>query len=815
MMSRVLDALLTIFRCDRAWLLTPCEPNAATWQTVMERTQTTWPSPFSMQVDLPINPHHAHLFQTILQAGAPVQFAPHSAHEPSAAMMRHFQMQSTLATAIFPQSEHSYALGLHHCARPYVWTREEHWLLQEVGQRLAKAIANLQEVARLRECACRLDEIQRTAHVAYWGRDLYTNSSTLSDEVYRIFGLPLDQRFTRLDEWQEKWTQMIHPDDRERIIQAKNAAKHRGSHYDMEYRIVRPDGEERIVHVHGDAMQNTAGRTHHMIGIVQDVTNLRLMEDELRSSESRFRAVVEHAADAVFLYSWKGTILDVNQQACRNLGYSRQELLQLSPTDFDIELTADRMSQIMAQIHAGHTITLGTHYRRKDDTIFPVEVRARAVGPEDPGVIVALVRDVSERKQSEAALKESEERYRTLFEDNPSMYFTVEADGTVSSVNRFGADHLGYTTTELIGRPVLDVFCADDKVKAHEAIHKCIAHPGELFHWCLRKVCKDGSFMWVEETARATYRADGSIIVLIVCEDISERKRTEQTLLEYHNLLTAIVEGTTDVVLVKDIQGRYVMSNSAGANFFSKSVEEIIGKTDQELLLPETAAVIMANDRKVLASEKSLMFEMRVSSMDGEHTYLSTTSVLRDAQGKVYGVICISRDITELKHLEEQFRQSQKMEAVGRLAGGVAHDFNNLLTVINGYSKLMLRTMQTDERNYKRLVEINKAGERATDLTRQLLAFSRQQILQSRVVNLNELLSELLQLLRPLIGEDIELSLALDNDLGFVKIDPGQFEQGIINLAINARDAMPDGGRLTIATQRVHLSKDDVKRNSG
>ncbi|MEZ4706294.1 MAG: response regulator [Caldilineaceae bacterium] len=160
--------------------------------------------------------------------------------------------------------------------------------------------------------------------------------------------------------------------------------------------------------------------------------------------------------------------------------------------------------------------------------------------------------------------------------------------------------------------------------------------------------------------------------------------------------------------------------------------------------------------------------------------------------------------------MEEQFRQSQKMEAVGRLAGGVAHDFNNLLTVINGYSKLILRTIQTDERNLKRLTEIHKAGERAADLTRQLLAFSRRQILQPQIVNLNMLLSELLKLLQPLIGEDIELSLALGNDLGLVKIDPGQFEQSIINMAVNARDAMPDGGRLTIATQRVNLGNDYV-----
>ncbi|MEZ4706298.1 MAG: PAS domain S-box protein [Caldilineaceae bacterium] len=651
MLGGVLDALRAIFQCDRVGLLYPCEPQAATWQTVMECAQAGCAGSLPAQPDIPMNPHLAHLFRTLAQADAPVQFTPASASQSTAAMMSYFQVQSTLAIAIFSKADQPYALGLHQCAGPRGWTQPEAALLHEAGQRLADAITHWQEVRRLRECERRLDDIQRIAHVAYWGRDLDTNRSMLSDEVYHIFGLPQDSRFDRLDVWQEKWTQMIHPEDRLWATKAKDTAQRNGASYEMEYRIVRPDGEIRVVNVQGDVALDKEGHTHRMIGIVQDITKIRQVEEDLRASESRFRALVEHAADAVFLHGPRGVILDVNQQACWNLGYNRDELLGMSPIDYDIEITVDELVQLEMQLHAGQTVTFETRHRRKDGSIFPVEVRARAVGPADPGVAVTLVRDISERKRAEAALRESEERYRTLFEDSPSMYFTVEGDGTVSSVNRFGAAQLGYTEAELIGRSVLDVFHVEDRARALEAVRQCIAEPGKLFHWSLRKICKDGSLMWVEETARATPRADGCIMVLIVCEDITERKRTEQALVENHNLLNAIIEGTTDVVFVKDLQGRYVMINSAGANFLGKSVEEIIGKDDRELFSTDTAPEVMANDQMVLAWEKSMIFEIKTTSVGGERTYLSTKGVLRDVHGEVYGLVGISRDITELKRL--------------------------------------------------------------------------------------------------------------------------------------------------------------------
>jgi PAS domain S-box-containing protein len=666
------------------------------------------------------------------------------------------------------------------------------------------------------------------------------------------------------------------------------------------------------------------------VSLVQDITERKRVESELRASEARFRTFVDHATDGFFLQAAGGMIVDINRQACESLGYSREELIGQLPSFFDPDWTPAFAVSLRQRLNAGEIVTFEARHRRKDGSIFPVEVRVRSftlegrtfglglvrditrrkqaqealtlfrtlidhtndsieiVDPEtgryldvnaqgclthgytrseflaltlpeidphlanipwaelqqrmrqaksrvfesehrrkdgsvfpvevtanyitlDRDYLIAIVRDITQRNQAAAALKESEERYRTLYEANPTMYFTVDSAGIILSVNRFGAEHLGYTVAELTGNSVLDVFYEEDKAAAQIFVRQCIAHPGEIFHWSLRKVHKNGALLWVEETARAVQDVNGLLVVLIVCEDITERKRTEQALIESHNLLNAIVEGTTDMTFAKDREGRYLMMNSAGARLMGRPLTDIIGKDDHALFPPAIADDVMRKDRLIMARGETQTFEETIKG-SVVRTFLTTKGVYRDSYGTVNGIVAISREITEFKRLEEQFRQAQKMEAVGRLAGGIAHDFNNLLTVINGYSQLIFNRLPVTDPNRLRLAEIQKAGERAASLTRQLLAFSRKQMLQPEVVNLNTLLTELLKLLQRLIGEDIELALTTAVDLGLTKVDPGQFEQAIINLAVNARDAMPHGGRLTIATCNAELDATYAER---
>jgi PAS domain S-box-containing protein len=290
-----------------------------------------------------------------------------------------------------------------------------------------------------------------------------------------------------------------------------------------------------------------------------------------------------------------------------------------------------------------------------------------------------------------------------------------------------------------------------------------------------------------------------------------ERQRVEEKLADERHILRTLIDNLPDFIYLKDTESRFITGNIAIARLTGATTpEELIGRTDFDFFPQELAVEYYTDEQTVIQSGRPLLNqEETFIDPAGRWGWFSTTKApLRDKQGKIVGIVGIGRDITEQKRLQEQLLQAQKMEAIGQLAGGVAHDFNNILVVITGYSELLLQR-HLDDPDTRRLYveEIKKAGERATALTRQLLAFSRKQMLQPEILNLNEVVLNMENMLRRLIGEHIELMTSLAPELSQVKADPGQLEQVMMNLAVNARDAMPQGGKLTIETDNVELDE--------
>jgi PAS domain S-box-containing protein len=420
---------------------------------------------------------------------------------------------------------------------------------------------------------------------------------------------------------------------------------------------------------------------------------------------------------------------------------------------------------------------------------------------------LAVLTSVYDRRYSEQSLEleSAEQRYRLLFERSLAGVIRTTLDGRILECNRACAHIFGYATSEeMIASPIGDrYFDPEDR-------NTFIAILGKVkfltnYEQCLRR--KDGSKVWLLGSATLVEGRDGAPAENEeTFVDITERKNAEET---FRKAFNANPEPITIATIP---EGRYIDVNESFLRVTGYSREEVIGRTSSDLnfwAIPEERATFV---KMVLRQGSVRDFELTFRTKSGELRAAVDSAEIIDVAGKECA-IAIFRDVTERKTLERQLRQTQKMEAIGQLSGGIAHDFNNLLGVIIGYSEILEQRLPLGDPLHKECQQIKKAGQSAASLTRQLLAFSRQQVLEPRILDLNAIVLNVEKMLRRLIGEDIDLKTNLDPALGSVKADQSQIEQVIINLAVNARDAMAHGGKLLIETANVTLDEDYARRH--
>ena len=417
-------------------------------------------------------------------------------------------------------------------------------------------------------------------------------------------------------------------------------------------------------------------------------------------------------------------------------------------------------------------------------------------------LLFVVLRRYSDRS---LGLESSGQRYRLLFERSLAGVIRTTLDGKILDCNHACAKIFGYASREeLLSSPATNrSFCPQE----HDAFIKRLKEEKSLTNHEHNMRRKDGSPVWLLRNARLVDGKDGAPAVIEeTLIDITERKKAEEI------FRTAFNANPEPITIATIAEGRYLDVNESFLRVTGYRREEVIGHTSLELKFWTRPA-----DRAKLVEmlwEHGCVRDLEITyrTKSGEERIALDSAEALEIAGQEC-IIAILRDITEKKFLEKQLRQTQKMEAVGQLSGGIAHDFNNLLGVIIGYSEILEQRLPQNDPLRKECGQIKKAGQSAASLTRQLLAFSRQQVLEPKVLDLNSIVLHVEKMLRRLIGEDIDLKATMGAGLGCIKADQSQVEQVIMNLAVNARDAMPHGGKLLIETANVDLDEDYARRH--
>ena len=515
------------------------------------------------------------------------------------------------------------------------------------------------------------------------------------------------------------------------------------------------------------------------------------------SSELRYRDFFENVPVGLFAVSLDGRILDANPAMVAILRFpSREELLKANIRDFQLD-RADALKVAEKMEQAGEIFDLEVQLDRHDGSTVWLLTSGRAARDEAGRVLYyqGAVEDITERKHAEEAARESERRFETFMNHTPVMAFIKDAEGRYQYANEPCLRFLRRERHELYGHSDHDLLpeAVADIMRAHDVA-----------------VVREGSGL---QTIEDLPGPDGQTRTFMVLKfpikdpsdqnfvggfalDITDRRRAEEAERRLARRFCDLFESSPDAIFVQDMDGGILDANPEACTLCGHSHGELVGKSMDGFLPSDDLAELIGGVPR-LARGEVMHAETLLRAASGTSTPVAISCSRIEFTGRP-ALLLHARDTSEQKKLQEQFHQAQKMEAIGRLAGGIAHDFNNLLTAIIGYNELIHTGLNDFDPLRRSSEEVRKAAERAARLTKQLLAVSRKQTLQPRVVDLNISVAEIEKMLRRLIGDDVELSVIPSPEPACVKADPSQLEQVLMNLTVNARDAMPTGGQVFI-----------------
>jgi len=664
-----------------------------------------------------------------------------------------------------------------------------------------------QTMQRLRETAQQLLAAQRIARIGSYDYDVTTglwNSSVVLDELFGI----ADSHFKKD---LAGWLQIVHPEDRgetERYLK-DNVVKGRAE-FDREYRIIRQNDQQvRWVHGLGKLILDDRGEVAQMVGIIQDITERKLASVALREGEERYDALFNRSIDCVFLSDFAGNFLDANRAALDLLGYRREDIRSLS---FGSLLSEDQLPlafQVTEEIRTTGQQEQTAEYRlrTKDGRVVQVETMSSLIYRDGkPFAIQGIARDITERKRVEEIAAAQQRLLDSLIRTVPDLVYFKDRESRFIRINEAYARKAGFTDIHAaLGKTDFDIFGERHARQAYEDEKRIMATGQPMIDQEEREDWPDGHVTWASSTKMPMRDGTGQIIgIMGISRDITERKLVEES----HARLATAVEQAAESIVITDIGGTILYVNPAFERNSGYTRAEILGRNPRVLKSGKHNAEFYHRMWEVLKRGEIWSGRFINRRKDGAfYEEEATITPVRDAGGQVVNYVAVKRDVTREVQLEAQFRQSQKMEAIGQLAGGVAHDFNNILAVIQLQAGQLKAEPGLSSQQLEYAGDIESAAQRAANLTRQLLLFGSKQSLQLGDLDLNEAVNGTAKMLQRILGEHIHIQFKFASEPLLVHADTSMLEQVLMNLVVNARDAMPKGGELIVETEAVEIDE--------